>query len=103
VILQSLRSFTLTANAAGLDIHDKVWTSQAAQFWLSENAKRGISHKAYRNKPEALRNRLYRTFSFLPQHLAAASAPVPPVPFPGFPSRKWDSVQPIKLVLVTCV
>ncbi len=71
VVLQSLRSFTLTADAAGLEIRDKVWTSQAAQFWLSENARKGVSHKAYKSKGEALRNRIYRSASFLPQHLAA--------------------------------
>jgi SAM-dependent methyltransferase len=71
VVLHSLRSFTLTAEAAGLEIKDKLWTSQAAQFWLSENALSGISHKAYKSKWVGFKNRIYRCLSFLPQHFAA--------------------------------
>jgi len=71
VVLHSNRSFNLIADQARLEITNRVWTSQAAQFWLSENIRSGFSHKVKVSKWTALKNRIYRGLYFFPQHFAA--------------------------------
>lgn len=71
LFLHTLESFRVLADRAGLVVKRTLYNSQAAQFWWSENFRRGISHFAHRNRWEWFSNRVYRSLSFLPQHLRA--------------------------------
>jgi SAM-dependent methyltransferase len=67
--LHSLKSLGLLAEQAGLEVAEIQYYSNPIQFWVSENFKRGVTHRVLRNRREALRYRMRRGLGFLPQYL----------------------------------
>jgi SAM-dependent methyltransferase len=67
--LHSLKSLGLLAEQAGLEVAEIQYQSNPIQFWVSENFKRGVTHRVLRNRREALRYRMRRGLGFLPQYL----------------------------------
>lgn len=69
--LHSVESFRLLAAEAGFDIRETLYDSNTAQFWASENFRRGLNLKADGSRRTWLANRLGRAIGFIPQYLRA--------------------------------